>query len=511
VTIYTLEVQAHTGVEVRTFYAADRRYTTRPDDTPPDRHFRPTIKDPGNLERFLFGQGSTAGQSSIGVGEVVLVNTDGRYDTWANFAFDGRPCIIKAIPVNGAGTPLVPYADAPVLVRGTVESVDLTDAFSTVRLRLYDRLSDLDRPLLTGRYAGTTIAAGPTAEGTADLAGTVRPRVYGTVRNVAAINVNPFDLIRQVSDKPCASIVVYDGGLALTAAADFSTIAALQAAAIAPGEYATALGLGLFRLGGAAAGVVTADVAAVGASHAAGIAQAMLLDAGMPAADLDAASFDVLTAANAAPCGYFVDDDRSVLQAVTDVLRSIGGWIVPRGDGTFQVGRLDAPAGPPVASFEDWQVRGTVERLAPSDSNRGVPAWRVVVRYGRLARTMTEGEIVGAVDATRRAALGRAYREAVAEDATIKTRHLMAPEMTFETYLTEAADAQAEAARLLAIYGTRRAIWRVRLDQDAAQAVGLGQVVSLKLSRALRSGARLVAIGRIDDCVNDRVQLDLWG
>jgi hypothetical protein len=200
-----------------------------------------------------------------------------------------------------------------------------------------------------------------------------------------------------------------------------------------------------------------------------------------------------------------------VLQAATDVLRSVGGWIVPRGDGAFQVGRLQAPSGAPVASLADWQVRGSVQRLAPADSNRGVPAWRVVVRYGRLARPLTEGEIVGAVDPSRRAALSLAYREAVAEDPSIKARHLMAPEMTFETYLTETADAQAEAARLLAIYGTRRAIWRVQLDQETARDVGLGQVVSLTLSRALRSGALLVAIGRIDDCVNDRVQLDLWG
>jgi hypothetical protein len=511
VTIYTLEVQAHTGVEVRTFYAADRRYTTRPTDTPANQHFRATIKDPGNLERFLFGQGSTTGQSSIGVGEVVLVNADGRYDTWANYAFDGRPCIIKAIPVNGAGKPLVSYAAAPVLVRGTVESVDLTDVYSTVRLRLYDRLSDLDRPLLTDRYAGSTTGPGATAEGTTDLAGTVRPRVYGTVRNMAPVDVNPFDLIRQVSDAKCTAITVYDGGLALTPAADFPSIAALQAATIAPGQYATALTLGLFRLGGSPAGVVTADVTADGPNTAAGIARAMLLDAGLSSADLDGASFDALTAANGAPCGYLVGDDRSVLQAATDVLRSVGGWIVPRGDGAFQVGRLQAPSGAPVASLADWQVRGSVQRLAPADSNRGVPAWRVVVRYGRLARPLTEGEIVGAVDPSRRAALSLAYREAVAEDPSIKARHLMAPEMTFETYLTETADAQAEAARLLAIYGTRRAIWRVQLDQETARDVGLGQVVSLTLSRALRSGALLVAIGRIDDCVNDRVQLDLWG
>ncbi|MFF8799537.1 MULTISPECIES: hypothetical protein [unclassified Methylobacterium] len=87
-----------------------------------------------------------------------------------------------------------------------------------------------------------------------------------------------------------------------------------------------------------------------------------------------------------------------------------------------------------------------------------------MVRYGRIGRALSDNEIAGAVAPARRAALALEWRQAVAEDAGIKARHLMAQEMVFETCLQEQAAAAAEAARLLAIYGARRDIGRIRVD-----------------------------------------------
>lgn len=159
--IYTLELQGHDGAGVVTFYAASDAFNTGPNDAPAHQHFHPSLETPANFERALFSAGATAGEASIGFGEIVLANAHGRYDAWPEISFDGRPCIVKTIPTDPhTGVPLWSYKDAPVLIRGTVENVDLTDAFTKVQLRLYDRLADLDRPLQVARYGGTTMAGG---------------------------------------------------------------------------------------------------------------------------------------------------------------------------------------------------------------------------------------------------------------------------------------------------------------------------------------------------------------
>jgi hypothetical protein len=526
VTIYAIELQAHTGAGgVQTFYAASGPYNTSGSDLPANQHFHPSLETPANFERHLFSSGSTGGPSSIAFGEIVIANAHGRYDDWANYSFNGRPVIIKVLKQDIFGAPKGLYRDAPIMLRGTIESLDITDAFKTIRLRIHDRLADLDKPLLTTRYAGTTISAGATAEGPVTLKDTVKPRLYGLVRNVTPIDVNPFNLIRQVSDRPCTSIVAYDGGLALALQGDYATLTALTSATLSPGQYATSLALGLIRLGGTPALAVTVDAISAGARDAASLVKQMLLDFGMTTADLDQATISALTALNPASCGLWVNDDRTALAAVQAMLQSIGGWIVPNAQGVYTFGRLDLPnAGNVAAAFKEWQLRSDVKRLAPADANGGIPAYRVTIRHNHLATTMSEDQLAGAVDATRRAALQLEWQEAKAEDASVKIVHLLAQELTFDTCLTEAADALAEANRRLTIYKAIRSVWQFRVSvlgpgympsQGAvdpfAPTLKVGTTISMQMARFLKTPTPLVLIGRVDDAVDDAIEFQAWG
>ncbi|KQT13996.1 hypothetical protein ASG40_19410 [Methylobacterium sp. Leaf399] len=507
-TIYTVELQAHDGSGVVSLYAASDRYNTGPTDTPADKHFSPRLKEPASFERALFSGGAGQGTPTVGFGEIVIINADGVLDAWADYAFDGRPCVVKAVEPGGT------YASAMVLVRGRIESVDVTDVFRTIRLRLYDPLIDLDRPLLTTAYAGTTNAAGQGAEGTSDLAATLKPRIYGVVWNIAPTNVNPFELIYQASDRPAFSIIAYDGGLALTNAGDTATLAALTAATIPAGSYRTCLALGLIRLGGTPARAVTADVVAGAAAanrSSARIVQAMLADAGVPAGSIDTASFDALHTAAPAINGIRVQGDVTVMTAIGQVLRGVGAWIITTAQGLYQVGRFTGPTTMPVASFANWQLRGDVERLATGSDDTGIPTWRVVVRYRPIGVVQGEGDLVGAVSAARRAANAQQWREAVAENPATKARWLTARVLTVETGLANLVEAQAEANRLLALFSVKRALWRIRVDSRFAIGVELGETVSLTLPRHLLTGGNLVVTGRVDDASANRVQLDLWG
>ena len=525
-TIYALELQAHTGAGgVKTFYAASAAYNTGAADTPAHQHFHPSLETPANFERHLFAEGSTGGASTIAFGEIVLANAHGRYDDWADYSFNGRPVIVRVLQQDIFGAAKGLYRDAPIMLRGTIESLDITDVFKTIRLRIHDRLADLDKPLLTTRYAGTTTSAGATAEGPLTLKDTVKPRLYGLVRNLTPVDVNPFNLIRQVSDRPCSSIQVYDGGLPLTLNGDYASLAALTSASVAPGQYATCLVLGLIRLGGTPALGITADAIAAGPRDCASLVRQMLFDLGMVAADLDSASVATLTALNGASCGLWVNDDRTALTAILRMLQSVGAWLVANAQGVFVVGRLDLPADKaPVAAFKEWQLRSEIKRMAPNDENGGIPAYRCTVRYAQLATAMTEDQLAGAVTGARRAALQLEWQESVAEDASVKVMHLQAKELTFDTCLTEPADAAAEAARRLAIYRARRDIWQFRVSvlgpgympsqggvDPFAPTLRVGSIVSLQMTRFLKTAKPLVLIGRVDDAVADAIEFSAWG
>ena len=124
----------------------------------------------------------------------------------------------------------------------------------------------------------------------------------------------------------------------------------------------------------------------------------------------------------------------------------------------------------------------------------------------------------------RRAALQQEWQEAKAEDTTVQAVHLLAPALSFDTCLTEPADAAAEAARLLTIYSTRRDVWNFRVSvtgpgyrptQGSAEVFAptlrMGSVISLQMGRFLTTPKLLTIIGRVDDAVADAIEFSAWG
>lgn len=112
--------------------------------------------------------------------------------------------------------------------------------------------------VLSNTYAGTT-----GAEGGADLAGRVKPWVFGRARNVEPVFIDQIDNVFQVSGYgPVAAIsAIYERGASFGASVgDFASYAALVAADITEGRWGTCLAEGMFRLGAPPAGVITCDV-----------------------------------------------------------------------------------------------------------------------------------------------------------------------------------------------------------------------------------------------------------
>lgn len=506
--IFLIEMQGHDGASLLSFYLSTRDWMSDPHDSPANQLYMSRVKDPGNFERHLFSSGTTRGQSATAAGDIILVNgspgNGETLDAWLDYGFDGRPITIKALPVNARQ-----LSAATVVFSGKVDHITSTRPLDQLEIKLSDLLSDLNLPLLTTRFAGTTTSSAATAEGNADLSGRIKQQVWGTVSNVELQPANVYDLIYLACNNAAISIVVYDGGIALTPDGDFADIAALQAATtLVPGHYATCLSAGLVRLGGPPQFAVTANIvegANAAARTAAQIVKRILTGFGISPSVIAGASFSALDTLNASICGLLIDDDTTALAACQKVLDSIGGALLPNRLGFYEVDRFDAPAAGGTV-YERYQI--SAFELVETE----IPVWRINLQYSPVHHVQGDAELAGAVDAPTRAFLATEYRTITVENASVKTKHLKAGELTVTTQLTSLTAATAEANRLLALYSAERKIYRVTLPLADAWLEEPGHDLTLKMPRlGMTAGKDFTVIGRQDNYAKENITLTVWG
>ena len=506
------------GTQIRTLHVSSHSFVTKPSDTPANTLYDGRISDAGSLARSILSGNGPLGRSSVSYGFIELANAGG-LDPWLAYSFDGRAFTLKEISAKGK-----PVSTAQTIFRGTLAGVESSDARKNLRLKIRDRLSELSVPLLTERYAGTTVSgvvsADPTmsdlAEGDTDIKDQLKPRVYGRVTNLPAVWGNKFNLLVQFSATPVESITVYDGGVPLDYHGDYPVISSLINVTLDPGEYATCLNQGIARLGGTPALGVTADVIeGVNSSDrtVGQIALRLLGDMGIDDDDIDLESFFDLDAFNDAEVGVYVTGETSTLDIIGQVLESIGAAIVPTTQGQFQVIGLSAPLASQVSgeiTIRDI-VDGATFAFGVGGEQEGVPVWSVALNYGRNYSPMSDGQIAGVVSLTDRLRLSTATMQEVAKDQTIKTAHPLSQQLTVDSLLSSQTDAQAEAARRLALYGVRRDRFILPVAYDKGK-YELGDVVSVKLPRfGYRAGRPMMVVGRTDDFTKRLITLTVWG
>lgn len=307
---------------------------------------------------------------------------------------------------------------------------------------------------------------------------------------------------------------------------DHPDLASLEAVVVPAGGFHTCEALGLFRLGADPAGEVTADVLGQGSAAAADLALALAREK-FADADIDLPAFAALKALNAAEVGLLVDDETTIAAALDSLLGALGAWWTLTPTGVLTCGRFEAPAGAPDADVvvdADVLESGGIERVATADGGNGVPVWKVTVGYQRnctlqLSDLLGSGtymnqSVVGAVTDERRIWLNAELRTVVAEDAALKERLPGAVELRVDTLLDSQADAEAEAARLLALFSVRRDRYRLTLPRRYFGGLGLGGVVRLTWDRfGLALGKLFSVIGEAVtvDGDSDTIDLDVWG
>lgn len=519
-TAYLLELAGYnpaTSSVVNVYFSTDG-FNSLPTDEPANVHYAARVKIPGNYERSLFSTGTTSGELNVGAGLIELVNMDGDLDYLRGLAFDGYELRVRSIPRLNPK-----LQDAVLVFTGTTEQVELSWEKATIRIR--DRLAEVDKPIQTVTYAGTTISGGMTeAEGKPDdLKGAQKPTAWGAPANVGPVMSNQFDLVFDLGQNGLQGVSeVRDKGVPLTATGiDYPTTAQLIAASVPEGSYSTCLTKGQIALGSTPDGQVTAapvEGANTAARTAAQVAKRMLVRMGFVEGTAFLASdITKLDALNSAQVGYWTGTEEvSALSAVGDVLGSIGAMISPDRLGVFRMFRFGPPTVYPKVTLTRSEILETSGRgfqlLATGDEGKGIPAWKVTVKYRRNWVTMTRGELETAASESFKAFAEQEWRSAIAEDEAVKAKHLLSPELTFETYLLNEADAIAEAQRRLAMHSVKRDRFLVPVKAYFVERVDLGDVVRLRLNRfGLGDGKDFTVIGLTENLQTGITTLDIWG
>jgi hypothetical protein len=214
---------------------------------------------------------------------------------------------------------------------------------------------------------------------------------------------------------------------------------------------------------------------------------------------------------------YGPDDSPTVAEVLDLLAASTGAWWGLDKSGIYRHKQLIAPSGTAVCPITENKIVGKPKRLNTTDPGRGLPVWRVTLRHSRNHTVQADGVAFGVSDADR-AWLAREWQTEKYQTASVKTKHLLSPELTIDTMLTSAADALTEATRIQTLRGTRRDPYELQTELNSdSQAIDLGSVLDFTYAPngttryGITGPKKMLALGVQPDAKKRRLTVIAWG
>lgn len=417
------------------------RFTTAKAYRHSKKTYIPAIQQELVFEQNLFNRGAVSGDVSIGYGDIVVSNADGRFDDYRFYGFDGQN--IRVYNLNELEEPL---SNDNLYFTGTVKFAEFT--YDSIVFSISDRQEVLNVAHQTSTFLGTN--QGPNGfEGLPDdIQGQIKPMLFGYCHNISPYPVNRARLIyginydRNGNRAPIQAVWdVRDKGGELFFFEDYLTASALVGATVASGRYSTCLAEGLIKLGSVPQGDVTCTAQNqlwLGSSAPRVVYQALTQAGLVPGTDFDEAQLEALVSKNACMVGYYLTDDTTTFDIVTSVLSSIGAWISPDRLGVFRFGRFDLPSNDSRASvftFTSSMIEGSLKRLPSGDENKGIPVKKLELKHSKRWKRLSKSEMLPSVVEEDRYFLDQDYSSAVSENQDVAVTHKLSQYITRETYL----------------------------------------------------------------------------
>lgn len=472
--------------------ASDLGYVSRTSDSIGLQVYVPTLEQGFACNRNLDLQPGTAAYSASW-GDLRLASDDRRYDS----GLAGRNADQRAVRVllgrkvrdlsRGLWTD-PPYADLAQLFTGLAQPWQAEE--SALALPVRDYSSYLERPYLQNAYGGTG-----GLDGTADIAGRLKPRLRGgnssdPVRNIAPVRIDSVNNVWAISDAEATITTLYENGAAVFTFG--GNVSNLYSGSTSAGQYRTDTVNGLFQLGSPNAGQITCDAwgkfptgtSMFSPPHYLANYQALLMlamDVLLPDGTFNGNTFGVSSAPGLFESGWYWDGStqESCGQAVARILASINCRLITQRDGLIACMPLrPIPAGTTAGGSYSTAHIVSLRRV-PLPAGVAPPLYRVRWGYQHNHAVLTSGINATVTDA-RRQFLSTADRFTTAANLAVLTQYRRPNDpQPIPSALLQQADAQLMAQQTLDLWGVERRLYAVELPITLALRHDLGDVLSI--------------------------------
>lgn len=473
------------GVE----YLATHPYVSAPTDDPASTPYLAWVKSIPSFNQSL--SEVMIGRTTANIGEVVIAGGE-QTDAW----IFSRDWIGRALRLY-VGDASWPKADFRTLWTGVIADLGVRST-SEIVLVARDMQHLLNQPIRV-----------PTFD-TGNAVGLPIPIVFGTAFNVPAVLVDSVTHKYQINDGPV------------------SAISQVRVAGIVTAPASTDLFAGTFIMTSSnPVGLVTADVVGSGdgsssLDNASDLIKHLVTSRGyLNDSDLDIASFNALKVLCPQKIAYMIPPkDTMVYQSVDEIVNTVGAFYAVDRDGKLYVRRFDLEGEPQMTITEsDIVERGLqiARVLAP------VREIRIGAKKNNARTVNTLGGFGGATeDVINRAplryhAMGGAENPEAGSYARLRKMPNPEPAEGSETVdegvlpslFVNAADAAAEAARRMAIWGVYRYLFRVTCFISPLR-LRLGDAVTLQHPRYTLSSGKQGVVVKISERLSlKKVELEI--
>jgi len=476
---YIVILKPFNGTAEETIFLSDRGYVSEPSETPPNTYFDARVNEALNFQRSMFQSGRVGGRSIPSFGSIILANGDGGLDDFATYAWDNRDVEVK-VGEKGAN-----LSNHFTIFKGKSKSIEFNDLEVQVIIR--DGQEAFTRTFPPNVYGGTG-----GNDGSAIMAGTPKPLCFGQVFNITPVLVDESNNVYQVHDGPIESILeVYDDGSSTD-------------------QFTQDLTNGRLTITKNNPGIITCDVkgAKPSGSYKSTVADIIRFIAAEFAGftdpdDFDTDSFDDLNTENSSAVGVYIKSFTNILDIFDQLANSVGAFYGFNRSGELNVGRLTVPTASALLELDSTNII-ELQRLPTS-----IPYHRVNLKYKKNFTVLDDNTLSGSAD-------DRDFvtRESAVESAISAGTLAIYPNseiLEIDSRLIESTDASAEAARIAALYGTRRDVYRIRVKTQPFT-LKLNDVVKVTFPRYdLSSGKLFRVVTLFEDAAINEVELELWG
>lgn len=409
-------------------------YVSHAGDSPAHTLFRGRLDPAYSMTARLGSPQDPLGGAAVDVGDIGIGNADGSFDDLLQRSWGG---ILARVKVGKDHWSYGDFADALV---GNIVAPRAQEA-TRINLVLTTVLKRLDQPIRRSYYTGLGGAGGD-----AHLKDVPVPECFGFRRSVEGRQISRADNVFQFCRAAAAMTNARDKGVPMGPGSglDYPDYAALAAAPLDPGEYATCIAEGLARYGSTVF-LPTFDIegpAAIG-NLAGGIVLAIAqgwLGSGLDfaAGMIEPGAFARLDLERPVETGFFVDGETPARTIIDQVMRDVLAAAISTRDGLLSCVMYAVPGiGPSEITAADIDTAGIAL------TQRVPAARRVTVTYAPRQRVLGPTEMdADAVSAEDRQDLGAPAQYVTATRSPVDAD---ARDIVITTGLRHQADAQAMA------------------------------------------------------------------